>query len=145
MEIPSGWGGGRDQWHAWHGGTAYQASAISSVFLWATNVLSCLCQGCPLLPPFTYSSQTDSSDDSYGAGGGEQEEVLLMYSVTSSLHRMVEKPEPLGVRVGEGANDHNSGSLPNDSTAKRHTFFSKLPPETSNYTFRRSHKSDLVG
>lgn len=41
----------------------------------------------PLLLLFTQTSRWDSSGDScYGAGGGEEKEVLLMCSVTSSLH-----------------------------------------------------------
>lgn len=54
----------------------------------------------------------------------------------------VEKPEPWGVKGVEGANDHSSGWYLHELTA---SFFSKLPPETSNYSFQASHKSELVG
>lgn len=53
-----------------------------------------------------------------------------MYSVTSSLHRRLKSPKPLGVRAGEDANDHSWLVPLLDLTAERHpVFFSGLPPE----------------
>lgn len=55
-----------------------------------------------------------------------------MYSVTSSLHRRLKSPKPLGVRAGEDANDHSwLVPPPPGLTAERHPvfFFSGLPPE----------------
>lgn len=54
-----------------------------------------------------------------------------MYSVTSSLHRRLKSPKPLGVREGEDANDH-SWLVPPARFDSRETpsfFFSGLPPE----------------
>lgn len=48
MEIPSG---GRPMKYLTMG--EQPASECHQLFLRATNVLPCLCQGCPLLPPFT--------------------------------------------------------------------------------------------
>lgn len=55
-----------------------------------------------------------------------------MYSVTSSLHRRLKSPKPLGVRAGEDANDHSWLVPPPPGLTARETpsfFFSGLPPE----------------
>lgn len=71
-----------------------------------------------------------------------------MYSVTSSLHRRLKSPKPLGVRAGEDANDHSwLVPPPPGLTAERHPvfFFRGFHLKTSNYTFQTSHKSEALG
>lgn len=59
------------------------------------------------------------------------------------LHRRL-KSLNLWVSERERMQMITAGCSRHDLTAKRHPFFSGLPPETSNYTFQRSHESELV-
>lgn len=65
-----------------------------------------------------------------------------MYSVTSSLRHKL-KSLNLWVSEGERMQMITAGWSLHDLAVKT-PFFSGLPPETSNYTFRRSHESELV-
>lgn len=128
-----------------NGGTAYQR--VPSAFFYKRLMYSHASVGAVRYYRHSLSPLRQTHLMTHAMVKVEEEEEQRCCSCICHLltSPQVEKPEPSGVRREKGASDHSSGWYLHDLTAERHPVFSELPPETSNYTFQRSHKSDFVG